>query len=115
MRGNIYNNPKLAYEEGGFWGFEPNKPHENWCILREMEDDLVLLAPIWFDLMDNLSNNILESCPIQLSDNLVNFTIGICGCVYRLKSDLTTEPIAYMNPEVAKKAYNFVARICRGE
>lgn len=112
MRGYIYNNPQIAH---GYWYSEPNKPHEYWCVLREMEDDLVLLTPVWFDLMDNLPNAVIESCPIQMSDGTMNITIGVGRCVHWLKSDLTTEPVMFLNPEMAKKAYNFVARMCRGE
>jgi hypothetical protein len=115
MRGYIYNNPKLANEDDGYWCFEPNKPHDYWCVLREMEDDLVLLVPVWFDLMDNLPNSVVESCPIQMSDGIMNITIGVGRCVHRLKTDLTTEPTIFMNPEWAKKAYKVVARMCKGD
>ena len=117
MRGFIYNNPKLAYEDdGGYWYFEPNTPHAYWCVLKELiEDDLILLAPVWLDVMDNLSNSVIDSCPMQMSDGITNITIGVGRCVHRVKSALTTEPIMFMNPEMAKKAYKVFARMCRGE
>ena len=113
MRGYIYNDPKLAYEDDGHWSFEDKKPHAYWCLIREMEDDMVLLAPVWFDLMDNLSNRVIETCPIQMNDGIFNITIGIGRCVHRLKSDLTTEPVVFLNPEKAKEAYKFFRRMIK--
>lgn len=122
MRGYIYNNPKLAYEGDGYWCFdsENKKPHEYWCVLREMhgiarrqKDDLVLMAPVWFDVMDNLSDNVIDSCPMQLWDGTMNITIGIGRVVHRKKSELTTEPIVFLNPDKAKEACNYLARMLR--
>lgn len=116
MRGYIYNNSHLADEGDGFWSFlGDKKPHEYWCVLREMEDDLVLLAPVFFDLMDNLPNSVIETCPIQMTEGNMNITVGVGRCIHREKSQLTTEVVIFMNPEMAKKAYNVVARMCRGE
>lgn len=115
MRGNVYNNPKLAYEGDGFWTFDDGKPHEYWVVLKELPDDLILLAPIWFDLMDNLSDSVIESCPTQFSVGTIHLTIGTGRSVHRVKEDLTTEPVMFVNPEIAKKAYKIIARMCRGE
>jgi hypothetical protein len=85
MRGFVYNNPQLAHEGDGFWTFNEGKPepHAYWCV----------------------PNSVIETCPMQLSDDVASVTIGIGRCVHRIKSDLTTEPIVFMNPEMVKKAY----------
>lgn len=108
MLGYVYNNPKLAYEGDGFYCYDGKTPHEYWCIILEKEDE-VLLAPIFFDLMDNLSNEVLDTCPIQID----NYTLGIGQTVLRSKKELTTEPIIYFNPQKAKEAYNKLARSLR--
>jgi len=117
MRGFIYNNPKLAHEDDGYWTFNEGKPepHPYWCVLKEMPDDMVFMAPVWFDLMDNLPNSVIESCPMQMSDGILDITIGIGRCVYREKSDLTTEAVLLLNPEKAKEACRYLARMLRGE
>lgn len=112
MRGYIYSNPQLAYEGDGFYTFlGDKKPHEYWCVLRV--DDDVLLAPVFFDVMDNLPNSVIDSCPIQVSDGINNITIGIGRCIVRLLDDLTTKPVMYFNPDKAKDAYNVLARSLR--
>jgi hypothetical protein len=115
VRGYIYNNPKLAYEGDGYWCFDwdNKKPHDYWCVLREMEDDLVLMAPVWFDVMDNLPDDVIDSCPMQLTDGNMNITVGIGRVVHREKSDLTTEVVVFLNPEKAKEACNYLARMLR--
>lgn len=117
MRGFIYNNPKLAHEDDGFWTFNEGKPepHAYWCVLKELKNDVLFMAPVWFDLMDNLSNSIIETCPVQMSDGAIHMTIGVGRCVRRGKEELTTEPVMFMNPEWAKKACKIVARMCRGD
>lgn len=113
MRGYIYNNSALAHEDDGFWCFDGKNPHEYWCVLKEMDNDLVFLAPVFFNVIDNLPEGVIDSCPIQMSDNDLNITIGIGRCVYRSKSDLTTEPVIFLNPEKAKQACNHLARMLR--
>src|SRR5581483_2375095 len=123
MIGYIYNNPKLAYEEDGFWSFDDRKPHAYWCVLAQLKgwkyttdfakDNSVLLAPVWFDVMDNLPESVIDICSCQLSDNLLNITVGIGRCIHRPISDLTTEPVVLLNPNKAKEAYRIFARSIR--
>lgn len=107
MRGYIYNNPQLAYEGDGHWCFVGKKPHEYWCVLSVRKDH-VLLAPVFFDVMDNLPNSVIDTCPIQISGSIQNITIGIGRCITRSLEDLT-EPVMYLNPDKAKEAYNILA------
>jgi hypothetical protein len=111
VRGYIYNNPKLAYEGDGYWYFLDKNPHAYWLVLREQEDGYVLLAPIIFDVIDNLPESVIDSCPVQID----NVTIGIGRCITRPKEDLTTEPVIFFNPEKAKQVYNILARSVRGD
>lgn len=114
MRGFIYNNPALAQEGDGHWGWLDNKPHAYWCVLAIREDH-VLLAPIFFDVMDNLPDSVIDSCPYQICDTIHNLTLGIGRCVMRPYEALTTEPVVYLNPQKAKEAYNKMARSLKGE
>lgn len=112
MIGHIYNNPQLAYEDedDGYWTFlGDHQPHKYWCVLHVQERD-VLLAPIFFDVMDNLPNPIIDTCPVQISEGIQNITIGIGRCIIRSQEEITTDPVIYLNPDKAKWAYNIFAR-----
>lgn len=109
MIGYIYNNPELAKEGDGYYCFLDKKPHAYWCVLR-VDGEIVLLAPIFFDVMDNLPDNVIDSCPMQLSEGGQNVTIGIGRCIHRTIDEVTTEPVIFLNPDLAKKAYNQLAR-----
>lgn len=111
MRGYIYCNSALAHEGDGHWCFQGKKPHEYWCVLLVQLDGNVLLAPVFFNVMDNLPNSVIDTCcPIQISDGIHNLTIGIGRCIVRPQEDLNSQPIVYLNPLMAKQAYNRVVQ-----
>lgn len=113
MIGYIYNNPELAKEGDGYYCFLDKKPHAYWCVLRVADDGVALLAPVFFDVMDNLPENVIDGCPMQLSTGMQNITLGIGRCVHRYLGELTTEPVIFLNPDLATKAYKTLARSLR--
>lgn len=102
MIGQIYNNPQLSYEGDGFTSFDEKNPHDYWCVIKVNEED-VLIAPVFFCYADELSNNVLESFIYQIDDaNPIVIVIG--HCVWR-KQDELGDPVIYLNPVNAKKAW----------
>jgi hypothetical protein len=105
LMGTIYNNPKLAYEEDGFYSFDLKhpKPHAYWCVIKVKKHD-VFVVPVFFDYLDNLVDTVAEAGCCQFDNEHSGVTLVIGRGVWRSKEDLG-KPTMNLNPEVAKKAY----------
>jgi hypothetical protein len=109
MLGLIFNDSKLSFEDGGCWNFDGNGPHQYWCVINIVDDE-ILLAPAFFNYVDDLTDSVIECSTYQVAATNPPLTLLVGRCIVKHLDDLTTEPVICLNPILAQEAFKNYAK-----